>query len=51
LISVIREKYPDPRSIGTVNVATTMPPCESCSVVIKEFGYDGGENALNVLWH
>jgi hypothetical protein len=51
LISVIREKYPDPRSIGTVNVATTMPPCESCSVVIKEFGYDGRENALNVLWH
>ncbi|WP_259740153.1 hypothetical protein [Pseudomonas brassicacearum] len=51
LISVIREKYPDPRSIETVNVATTMPPCESCSVVIKEFGFDGGENALNVLWH
>lgn len=51
LISVIREKYPDPGSIETVNVATTMPPCESCSVVIKEFGYDGGENALNVLWH
>lgn len=51
LISVIREKYPDPRSIETVNVATTMPPCGSCSVVIKEFGFDGGENALNVLWH
>ncbi|MEO8644412.1 hypothetical protein [Pseudomonas sp.] len=51
LISVIREKYPDPGSIETVNVATTMPPCESCSVVIKEFGFDGGENALNVLWH
>lgn len=51
LIRVIREKYPDPKSIETVNVATTMPPCESCSVVIKEFGFDGGENALNVLWH
>jgi hypothetical protein len=51
LISVIREKYPDPGSIETVNVATTMSPCESCSVVIKEFGFDGGENALNVLWH
>jgi hypothetical protein len=51
LISVIREKYPDPGSIETVNVATTMPPCESCAVVIKEFGFDGGENALNVLWH
>jgi hypothetical protein len=50
LISVIREKYPDPGSIESVNVATTMPPCESCSVVIKEFGFDGGENALNVLW-
>lgn len=51
LISVIREKYPDPGSIKSVNVATTMPPCESCSVVIKEFGFDGAENALNVLWH
>uniref|UniRef100_UPI00286A17A3 hypothetical protein n=1 Tax=Pseudomonas sp. TaxID=306 RepID=UPI00286A17A3 len=51
LISVIREKYPDPGSIETVNVATTMPPCNSCSVVMKEFSFDGGENALNVLWH
>jgi hypothetical protein len=51
LISVIREKYPAPESIESVSVATTMPPCESCSVVIKEFGFDGGENALNVLWH
>ncbi|KAB0490608.1 hypothetical protein [Pseudomonas vancouverensis] len=51
LIGVIRDKYPDPASIESVNVATTMPPCESCSVVIKEFAFDGGENALNVLWH
>ncbi|NUU35690.1 hypothetical protein [Pseudomonas sp. C2B4] len=50
LISVIREKYRDYASIESVNIATTMPPCESCSVVVKEFGYDGGENALNVLW-
>jgi hypothetical protein len=51
LISVIREKYPNPGSIETVNVATTMPPCESCSVVMKQFGFDGGEKALNVLWN
>ena len=51
LISVIRKKYPDPASIETVNVATTMPPCESCSVAVKGFGYDGGENALHVTWH
>jgi hypothetical protein len=51
LISVISEKYPDPASIETVNVATTMPPCESCSVVIKQFGFDGGEIDLNVQWH
>jgi hypothetical protein len=51
LISVIREKYPDRGQIQSVSVATTMPPCDSCSVVMKEFGYDGGENALNVLWH
>lgn len=51
LISVIREKYPDSQAIKSVNVATTMPPCDSCSVVMKEFGYDGGGNALNVQWH
>ncbi|APC18223.1 hypothetical protein BLL42_21765 [Pseudomonas frederiksbergensis] len=51
LISVIREKYPDTQTIKSVDVATTMPPCDSCSVVLKEFGYDGGGNALNVLWH
>jgi hypothetical protein len=50
LIHVIREKYPDPKAIRSVNIATTMPPCESCSIVMKQFGYDGGENALQVLW-
>ncbi|MGE8188491.1 hypothetical protein [Pseudomonas sp. NPDC086278] len=51
LIGVIREKYPDPQSIQSIDVATTMPPCDSCAVVLKEFGYDGGENALSVLWN
>ncbi|PWE47424.1 hypothetical protein [Pseudomonas prosekii] len=50
LISAIREKYPERAMIKSVSIATTMPPCGSCSVVIKEFGYDGGQNALEVLW-
>jgi hypothetical protein len=50
LINVIREKYPDPEELRSVDVATTMRPCESCSVVMKEFGHDGGANALQVLW-
>lgn len=50
LIGVIREKYRNNQEIQSVNVATTMTPCESCAVVIKAFGYDGGENALNVVW-
>ncbi|HEF4759261.1 TPA: hypothetical protein SAN82_001675 [Pseudomonas putida] len=50
LISVLREKYPDPQALKSVDVATTMPPCNSCAVVIKEFGYDGTAGALNVLW-
>ncbi|KOY00075.1 deaminase domain-containing protein [Pseudomonas nunensis] len=50
LISVIRKKYPNRESMKSVDVATTMPPCDSCSVVMKEFAYDGGENALQVLW-
>ncbi|KAF2390978.1 deaminase domain-containing protein [Pseudomonas frederiksbergensis] len=51
LISLIRKKYPDREAIKSVDVATTMPPCDSCSVVMKEFSYDGGENALQVLWN
>lgn len=50
LISVLREKYPDPTEIRSVDIATTMRPCESCSVVVKQFGHDGGEAALQVLW-
>ncbi|QAX86243.1 hypothetical protein C2E19_21405 [Pseudomonas sp. DTU12.3] len=50
LISVIREKYPDPKEIRAVDVATTMRPCESCSVVMKQFGHDGVDTALQVLW-
>ncbi|MGF6113710.1 hypothetical protein [Pseudomonas frederiksbergensis] len=50
LINVIREKYPDLSEIHSVEVATTMRPCESCSVVMKEFGHDGGAEALQVLW-
>lgn len=51
LISVIREKYPDPAEIRSIEVATTMRPCESCSVVMKQFGHEGAENALKVLWN
>lgn len=50
LIRVLREKYPDPKELASVEIATTMPPCESCSVVMKEFGHNGGADALNVLW-
>lgn len=50
LIRVIREKYPDRAAIQSIDVATTMAPCQSCSIVLKEFGYDGGANALRVLW-
>ncbi|KPG93869.1 deaminase domain-containing protein [Pseudomonas sp. RIT-PI-r] len=50
LISVIREKYPDPTEIRAIDIATTMRPCESCSVVMKQFGHDGGDAALQVLW-
>jgi hypothetical protein len=51
LINVIREKYPDPTELRSVDIATTMRPCESCSVVMKEFGHDGGADALRVLWN
>lgn len=51
LIRVLQEKYPDPKEISSVDIATTMRPCESCSVVMKQFGHDGTEGALQVLWN
>lgn len=51
LIRVIREKYPDPLELKSVDVATTMPPCGSCSLVMKEFGHKGEAGALQVLWN
>lgn len=50
LISTLRQKYPQDHLLASVDVATTMPPCNSCAVVLKEFGYDGGVDALQVLW-
>ncbi|WP_409316543.1 hypothetical protein [Pseudomonas sp. KCJK9016] len=51
LIRVIRDKYPDPQELKSVDVATTMPPCGSCSLVMKEFGHRGEAGALQVLWN
>jgi hypothetical protein len=50
LIVVIRNKYPEPKDLDSITIATTMAPCDSCSVVMKQFGYDGGADALNVIW-
>ena len=50
LIRVIRGKYPDPKEMESITIATTMAPCDSCAVVMKQFGYDGRPDAMNVLW-
>lgn len=50
LIRVIRSKYPDPQTLDSITIATTMAPCDSCAVVMKQFGYEGGPDAMNVLW-
>lgn len=50
LISVIRGKYPDPKDLDSITIATTLAPCDSCSVVMKQFGHDGNANALDVIW-
>lgn len=50
LIGVIRGKYPDPKELDSITIATTMAPCNSCAVVMKQFGYDGSPDALNVTW-
>ncbi|MBK5378548.1 hypothetical protein JFT81_28390 [Pseudomonas sp. TH43] len=50
LIRVIRGKYPDAQTLDSITIATTMAPCDSCAVVMKQFGYEGGPEAMNVLW-
>ena len=50
LISVLREKYPQQSMLKSVDVVTTLPPCNSCSVVIKEFGFNGSAQGLKVMW-
>lgn len=50
LIKVLREKYPDPATITSIEIVTTLPPCTSCSVVVKEFGFNGSTDGLKVMW-
>ncbi|MBT2338371.1 MULTISPECIES: deaminase domain-containing protein [Pseudomonas] len=50
LIGYLSEKYPAPEDIKSITVATTLPPCESCSIVMKEFGHERGADTLNVIW-
>jgi tRNA(Arg) A34 adenosine deaminase TadA len=50
LIAYISEKYPNPEDIKSITLATTLPPCESCAIVMKEFGHERGAAALNVIW-
>lgn len=50
LVGYLSEKYPGPEDIKSITVATTLPPCESCSIVMKEFGHERGADALNVIW-
>ncbi|MCU1748455.1 deaminase domain-containing protein [Pseudomonas sp. 6D_7.1_Bac1] len=50
LISYISDKYPNIGDIRSINVVTTLPPCDSCSIILKGFGHDHGVDALNVIW-
>ena len=50
LISVIRDKYPDPKELESITIGTTMAPCDSCAIVMKQFGYDSSPDDLNVIW-
>lgn len=50
LISFIRDKYPNTGDIRSINVVTTLPPCDSCSIILKGFSHDQRVDALNVIW-
>ncbi|WP_434557987.1 deaminase domain-containing protein [Pseudomonas sp. Z4-20] len=50
LVGFIREKYPNNADIRSMTIATTLPPCDSCAIVMKEFGHSRGADSLNVTW-
>lgn len=50
LVGFIRNKYPDNADIRSMTIATTLPPCDSCAIVMKEFGHSRGADSLNVTW-
>lgn len=50
LVGYISDKYPNNGEIKSINVITTLPPCDSCSIILKGFGHDHGIDALNVIW-
>lgn len=51
LIRYISDKFPNADDIESITIATTLPPCDSCSVVMKRFASERGmADALNVIW-
>ncbi|MBC3374708.1 hypothetical protein HU762_12225 [Pseudomonas sp. SWRI92] len=50
LVGFVREKYPNNADIRSMTIATTLPPCDSCAIVMKEFGHSRGADSLNVTW-
>ncbi|MHA3737393.1 hypothetical protein ACXR0M_17225 [Pseudomonas sp. Eth.TT006] len=50
LVAFIREKFPNQGDLRSANVVTTLPPCDSCSIIIKGFGQDRQIADLNVIW-
>jgi hypothetical protein len=50
LIGYISNKYPNNGDIKSINIVTTLPPCDSCSIILKGFGFDHGVDELNVIW-
>ncbi|MBV4457335.1 hypothetical protein KVG96_05165 [Pseudomonas sp. COR58] len=50
LIGYLREEYPNSGDIRSINVVTTLPPCDSCSIIVKGFGQDRHIDDLNVIW-
>ncbi|MHC8306727.1 hypothetical protein [Pseudomonas sp. PB3P13] len=51
LIRFIRQKYPDDATRSPVTIATTLPPCDSCAVVLQQFAHTGGKDALKVIFN
>ncbi|WP_434604905.1 deaminase domain-containing protein [Pseudomonas sp. R1-7] len=51
LIRYITERHPNRDKIESITLVTALPPCESCSVIVKQYAFEHDiAKKLEVIW-